>query len=72
MPRSQYKTSTRRAKTIQLLQRPEPLLQHALGKGNGAEAQDKDFNIVIMNTFKDLKGDLNKCLNEDRESTIVK
>lgn len=42
------------------------------GKGNGAEAQDKDFNIVIMNTFKDLKGDLNKCLNEDRESTIVK
>lgn len=28
--------------------------------------QDKHFSIAIMNMFKDLKDDMNKCFNENK------
>lgn len=37
-------------------------------KCNPADAQDKDFKTAIMNMFKDLKENINKCLNEDSEN----
>lgn len=36
---------------------------------NLAKPQDRDFRIVIMNMLKDLKEDMNNCLNEDHENT---
>lgn len=38
-------------------------------KFNSVESSDNNFKIAIMNTFKDPKGDMNKCLNEDPENT---
>lgn len=37
-------------------------------KNNIAEPQDKDFQIVTMNMSKDLKEDVNKCLNKGHGS----
>lgn len=35
-----------------------------LEKINVVEAKDKDFKTATVNMFKDLKEDMNKCLNE--------
>lgn len=35
-----------------------------------AETQDKAFKKAITNMFKDLKENLNECLNEDRENKL--
>lgn len=39
-------------------------------KSNITEALDKDFKLVIMDVFKDLKEDMNKPLNEVCEKPI--
>lgn len=33
-------------------------------KSNLSKAQNKNFKIEIMNLFKDLKEDINKCINK--------
>ena len=38
-------------------------------KSTLAETQHKDHKAAIMNTFKDFKGDIDKCPNEDPEYT---
>lgn len=48
---------------------PPPEASHSIAIGAekcsiAAEAQDKDFKIVIMIMFKDSKEDANKCLKE--------
>lgn len=37
-------------------------------KSNLVEIEDKAFKLAIVNMFKDLKGEINKCLNEDHEN----
>lgn len=36
-------------------------------KSNVTETQDREIKIVVMNMFKDLKGDMNQGLFEDQE-----
>lgn len=54
---------------ICLLQKPEIPIATNPEKSNLAEAQEKDFKIAIMKYFKNLKEDVNKCLNEGFENT---
>lgn len=35
-----------------------------------ANTQDKDFNRAIINKFKVVKDNMNKCMNEDHENRI--
>lgn len=37
-------------------------------KSNLNDLQYNDFKIIIINIFKEFKGDMNKFLNEDYES----
>lgn len=41
-------------------------------KLNLAEAQDKEFKLVITSLFKGLEKDMNKCLNKTVNAYIVK
>ena len=41
-------------------------------KSNFADAQNNDFKIVIVNMFKQLKENMNKCLNEDHNTQFNK
>lgn len=35
-----------------------------------ANTQDKDFNIAIINKFKVVKDNMNKCTNEDHKNRV--
>lgn len=39
-------------------------------ESNLVKAHDKDYNISTRNLFKDLKEDMNKCLNENHRNTV--
>jgi hypothetical protein len=61
-PSSEIQIQT--TKTTYLLQKPNMSTVLGLEKINVVEAKDKDFKTATVNMFKDLKEDMNKCLNE--------
>lgn len=56
-----------------MFQQAPPTGYHSMGitsvivpeDSNLADTQDKHFTIIIINMIKELKGDKNKCLDED-------
>jgi hypothetical protein len=69
MPRSQHKTTNRTSQDNILPLESSNSITVGPEKFNIAKAHDKDFKAGIMSMFKDLKGDLNKSLNELCENT---
>jgi hypothetical protein len=62
MPRSQCKISINRQYNSSRTQqsycsRPE--------KSNLAKTEDKELSIAVMNKFKDMREDMDKCFSED-------